>query len=1078
MIQRIINFSLNNRFLILIASLGLIFGGIYSLQNIPIDALPDLSDTQVIIYTPWSGQAPQIIQDQVTYPITTKMVSIPKSKVVRGYSFYGYSFVYVIFEDGTDPYWARSRVLEYLSSLSSKLPKKAVPSLGPDATGVGWAFMYALNSKTRSLNELKSIQDWYLKYQLSSIEGVSEVASIGGFVKQYQVAIDPEKLRAYNISISDVAAKIEQSNGEVGGGSLELAEKEFLIRIPAYIHSLEDLQKVAVGVDAKGTPITLEEVGVVQLGPEPRRGIAELNGEGETVGGIVIVRYGANVLQVIKDVKKMLEEVMASYAPDITYTITYDRSTLIHKSINTLQRTLIEESIVVAIVCAIFLWHFRSVLVAIIILPISVLCSFLIMYCQGISSNIMSLGGIAIAIGAMVDAVIIMIENVHKHMEHEEQKIPHWEIIKKASIEVGPSLFYSLLVIAISFIPVFTLQAQEGRLFKPLAFTKTYAMVAASLLSITLAPVLMGYCIRGKIMPEEKNPINRFFIHIYQKIIPHIIQYRKIVIVAAALLTLSVFFPWNWLITDRLPDGTIKSFSAKIGKLFPYQNLGSEFMPPLYEGDLLYMPTTFPGISVTEARAFLQQTDKIIMSFPEVHTVFGKTGKAETATDPAPLDMVETTIQLKDQASWPKIAIQNAEGQVVDFRKRTLEELLAAMNSSLQFPGINNTWTMPIKTRIDMLSTGFKTPVGIKVTGRDLAELQRIGIALETVIKHVPGTVSAFADRIMEGNYIILDINREALGRYNLSIGDVQEALSFALSGDVVTTTVEGLERYGITLRYNRDFRSDLNALRSIVIPTAGGAQIPFGELGELKVVKGPMQIKSEGSIPTAWVYIDIANVDIGSYLVAAQKAVKEATLQGTMSLPPGYTLFWSGQYEYMKRAKKQLEIALPITILLIFLLIYLSTRSPPKTFIILCALPFSLVGAFWLLYLFGYNLSVAVWVGIIALAGLDAETGVVMLLYLDLAYEEWVAKGKMQTTQDLQEAIYYGAVKRVRPKIMAATVIIMGLVPIIWSHGVGADLMKRIALPMIGGVCTSTIMNLFVYPAIYFMWKKNKLIA
>jgi len=1076
MIQKIILFSLKNRFLVLVVSLGLIFGGLFALRNIPIDALPDLSDTQVIIYTPWQGQAPQIVQDQVTYPITAQMVSIPRAKAVRGFSFFGFSFVYVIFQDGTDLYWARSRVLEYLNSLSFKLPKKVQPTLGPDATGVGWAFMYSLDSKTHSLEELRTIQDWHLKYGIGAVEGVAEVASIGGFVKQYQVSVDPVKLRAYNISISDVSAAIEQSNGEVGGGSLELAETEFLIRIPGYVRSLEDLKKVAVGVGNNGTPITLDEIAVIQFGPEARRGLAELNGEGETVGGIVVVRDQANTRKVIEDVKTRLDQLMKSYAPGITYTITYDRSTLIEKSIDTLKRTLIEEGIVVGLVCIIFLFHFRSVLVAMIILPVSVLASFLIMYFQGISANIMSLGGIAIAIGAMVDAVIIMIENVHKHKEREATSVSHWEIIQKASLEVGPSLFYSLLLIAVSFLPVFTLEGQEGRLFKPLAFTKTYAMAAAALLSITLAPILMGYCIRGKILPEEKNPINRFFIGLYQRVIYRIIQYRLRVLIGAFFIILWTFFPWNWAITNRLPEGGAKDVASLIGKAFPYQNLGSEFMPPLYEGDLLYMPTTFPGISVTKARELLQQTDKIIKTFPEVSTVFGKIGKAESATDPAPLDMIETIIQLKDEDAWPKVAIANASGQLVDFRKRTRDELVDAMNAALQFPGLNNAWTMPIKTRIDMLSTGFKTPVGLKVTGQDLHELERIAIEIETVMKQVPGTTSAFADRILGGNYLFLDIDRNEIQRYGLTLEKVQEALQMALSGEIVSTTIEGIERFAITLRYNRDYRNNLDALRDVLIPTPTGSEIPFGMVGKVKISKGPMQIKSENATPTAWVYVDIANIDVGTYIHDAQKRVNNALASGTIRLPPGYNIFWSGQYEYMVRAQKQLLIAVPITILLIFFILYLNTRSTIKTFIILMALPFSLVGSFWLLYLFGYNLSVAVWVGIIALAGLDAETGVVMLLYLDLAYDEWCKKGKMQNEQDLSDAIYYGAVKRLRPKIMAAAVIIMGLLPIIWSQGVGADVMKRIALPMIGGVCTSTLINLFVYPAIYFMWRRRQL--
>ena len=824
MLRAIIDFSLRNKFVVLLATLALTLAGIFALRNIPLDAIPDLSDTQVIIYTEWQGQAPQIVQDQVTYPITTKMLSVPRAKVVRGYSFYGFSFVYVIFEDGTDPYWARSRVLEYLSSLSGNLPKNVTPSLGPDATGVGWAFMYSLNSKERSLAELRSMQDWYLKYQLTSVEGVAEVASIGGFVKQYQVTVDPTKLRAYNLSIAEVSMAIKKSNGEVGGRSIEMAEKEFILRVRGYVQSIDDLRKVAVGVGANGVPILLDQVANVQLGPEMRRGIAELNGDGETVGGIVVVRYGANARQVIGDVKKRLDQAMKGLPPDVSYTVAYDRTALIDRAVATLEEKLIEESIVVALVCIAFLLHFRSALVAIIILPVAVLISFAVMYRQGISSNIMSLGGIAIAIGAMVDAVIIMIENAHKHIERDGGKKPHWQIIRDASIEVGPTLFYSLLVITVSFIPVFALQAQEGRLFKPLAFTKTYSMAAAALLSITLAPILMGYFIRGRIPTEERNPINRFLIWLYHPVIDFVIRRRWAVIASAALIVAWVFLPWNRLVTNYLPPGPLRSASLAVGKLFPFQNLGSEFMPPLYEGDLLYMPTTFPGISTTKAREVLQQTDKIIKSFPEVHHVFGKIGRAETATDPAPMDMIETTIMLKDEKDWPAVDIKNQSGKTVAHRKRTVDELTDAMNAAIQFPGLNNAWTMPIKTRIDMLATGIKTPVGIKVAGADLAQLERIAGEIETVIRQVPGTSSVFAERVMGGNYIEFNINRDEIARYGLALGDVQEVLEVALGGMPLTTTVEGLERYSINLRYDRDFRENLEALKQIIVPTPTGA--------------------------------------------------------------------------------------------------------------------------------------------------------------------------------------------------------------------------------------------------------------
>ena len=1076
MLRSIIDFSLKNKFIVLLATLALVLGGIYALRNIPLDAIPDLSDTQVIIYTEWPGQAPQIIQDQVTYPITTKMLSVPNAKVVRGYSFYGFSFVYVIFADGTDPYWARSRVLEYLSSLTSRLPKSVTPTLGPDATGVGWAFMYSLNSKQRDLAELRSMQDWYLKYQLNSVEGVAEVASIGGFVKQYQVTVDPTKLRAYNIPISDVSRAIQRSNGEVGGRSIEMAEKEFILRVRGYIEKIEDLQKVAVGVGSSGTPILLGDVANIQLGPDMRRGIAELNGEGETVGGIVVVRYGANAKEVINNVKKRLDEAMKGLPPDVTYSVAYDRTALIDRAVKTLEEKLVEESIVVALVCILFLLHFRSALVAIVILPVAVLISFVVMYSQGLSSNIMSLGGIAIAIGAMVDAVIIMIENTHKHIEHDGGKKPHWEIIRDASVEVGPTLFYSLLVITISFVPVFALQAQEGRMFKPLAFTKTYSMAAAALLSITLAPILMGYFIRGKMIPEEKNPINRLLIWFDHPVIDWVIRFRWLVISNAVLIVAWVFFPWNALVTNHLPEGHLKTVATTVGKAFPFQNLGTEFMPPLYEGDLLYMPTTFPGISPTKAREILQHTDKIIKSFPEVHHVFGKIGRAETATDPAPFDMVETTIMLKEETEWPVVDIKNPEGKVTAHRRRTPDELTSAMNAAIQIPGLNNAWTMPIKTRIDMLATGIKTPVGIKVAGPNLVSLERIAEQIETIIRKVPGTASVFAERVMGGNYIEFNIDRDQIARYGLSVADVQDVLEVALGGMPLTTTVEGLERYTVNLRYDRDYRENLEALREIIVPTMQGAQIPLGQLASIKTVRAPMGIKSEAAVTNAWIYVDVKDIDIGTYVQMAQRAVNDAVANGMLKLPSGTNIFWSGQYEYMQRAKQRLMVVIPITLFLIVLIIYLNTQSAVKTAIVLLAVPFSLVGAFWMLYLFNYNLSVAVWIGIIALAGLDAETGVVMLLYLDLAYDEWRKSGKLNSLVDLRDAIYHGAVKRVRPKAMTAAVIIAGLLPILWSHGAGADVMKRIATPMIGGVVTSTLMELIVYPAIFFIWRSRRI--
>jgi Cu(I)/Ag(I) efflux system membrane protein CusA/SilA len=1092
MLKAIIEFSIRNKFLVLAATAVLICAGVYSLRRIPLDAIPDLSDTQVIIYTEWPGQAPQIVQDQVTYPITTKMLSVPRAKAVRGYSFYGYSFAYVLFEDGTDPYWARSRVLEYLGSLQSGLPAGVIPRLGPDATGVGWAFMYSINSKNHDLAELRSMQDWFLRYRLSGVEGVAEVASVGGFVKQYQITVDPLRMRAYNLSISDVAMAVQRSNGEVGGRSLELSEKEFILRVRGYIQNIEDLRRISVGLGQGGAPIRLGDVANVQLGSDMRRGVAELDGQGETVGGVVVVRYGVDTRQVIQSVKERLDQAMKSLPEGVTYTIAYDRTALIDRAVRTLQEKLIEESIVVALVCLLFLMHLRSSLVAIVILPIAVLASITIMYGQGLSSNIMSLGGIAIAVGAMVDAAIIMIENAHKHLERDGGKKAHWDIIRDAAVEVGPTLFYSLLVITVSFLPVFTLQAQEGRMFKPLAFTKTYSMAAAAILSLTLAPVLMGIFIRGKIPSEERNPLNRFLIWLYHPLLDFVIRFRWCVIIGAAFVVGWVFFPWNAWIVQPLPEGAVKTFAARLNPPFPYQNIGSEFMPRLYEGDLLYMPTTFPGISPTKARELLQQTDQIIARFAEVKHVFGKVGRAETATDPAPMDMLETTIMLNPEEEWPAVDIKDSEGKVVAHRRRSTEELTSALNAAVQIPGLTNAWTMPIKTRVDMLATGIKTPVGLKVAGPELAELERIAGQLEVLIRRVPGTSSVFAERVMGGNTIEFDIDRDAIARYGLGIRDVQETLEVALGGMPLTTTVEGLERYAVIMRYNRDYRENLEALSEILVPikvssasnpamgsvsgNAALAQIPLSQIAKVRVVASPMGIKSEGGVPNAWIYVDVQGSDLGGYVRAAQKAVSEALKTGELTLPPGYGITWSGQYEYMQRAEQRLLVVVPLTLLIIILIIYLNTKSWTKTAIVLLAVPFSLVGAFWMLHLSGYNLSVAVWVGIIALAGLDAETGVVMLLYLDLAYEEWKREGRLKTPSDLRDAIYHGAVKRVRPKAMTAAVIIAGLMPILWSHGTGADVMKRIAMPMVGGVVTSTMMELLVYPAIFFLWRRRSL--
>jgi Cu(I)/Ag(I) efflux system membrane protein CusA/SilA len=1049
MIGRVIDFSLENRFLVLLMGAFIVLSGYFALSRTPLDAIPDLSDVQVIVFTEYPGQAPRIVEDQVTYPITTKMLAVPFAKVVRGYSFFNFSFVYVIFEDGTDLYWARSRVLEYLSQLQGQLPRGVAPQLGPDATGVGWAFMYTLTSPSRDLQQLRTIQDWFLKYELTAINGVSEVASVGGYVKQYQVTVDPEKLRAYDIPLGRVRQAIQRSNNEVGGRVMEMSETEYILRVKGYVSDPKELAVAAVGARPDGTPIRISDIGSVSLGPDMRRGIAEWNGEGETVAGIVIIRYGVNALDVIHRVKQKLAELKTGLPEDVEIHVAYDRSGLIERSIETLREKLLEESLAVSIVCVAFLFHFRSALVAVLTLPMAVLMAFTIMYAQGIGANIMSLGGIAIAIGAMVDAVIIMIENVHKHIERDKGKKPHWDIIRDASIEVGPTLFYSLLVITVSFIPVFTLEAQEGRMFKPLAFTKTYSMAAAAFLSITLAPVLMGYFIRGRILPEHRNPLNRLLIAVYHPVIEFVLRHKGIcwAVIGGAALTVAV----TW---------------------WPYSRLGSEFMPPLYEGDLLYMPTTLPGISITKARELLQQTDRIIKQFPEVHHAFGKIGRAETATDPAPLSMIETTIMLNPEEEWPEVDITDMNGAVVAHRRRTPDDLIDAMNAAIQFPGVTNAWTMPIKTRTDMLSTGIKTPVGIKVSGADLTRLQSIGEQIEAVVRGVPGTLSVYAERVVGGNYVNFTINREEIARYGLTLGDVQDVIASAIGGMNVSTTVEGLERYPINLRYPRELRDNLDLLKEILVPTPMGQHIPLGQLADLEVTKGPPGIKTENSRPNTWIYVDIRNIDVGTYVAHAQQVVKDAISRGEVELPAGYNIVWSGQYEYMQRAQQRLLVVLPITLLIIVLIIYLNTRSIFETFIVLLAVPFSLVGAIWLIWLLDYNMSIAVWVGIIALAGLDAETGVVMLLYLNVAYREWIEKGAMKNLGDLREAIYHGAVQRVRPKAMTVSVILAGLMPIMWSHGTGADVMKRIAVPMVGGVVTSFVMELLVYPAIYFLWK------
>lgn len=1035
MIERIIEWSIKNKVLVVLLTILGIGYGVYSLFSTPIDAIPDLSDVQVIIYTEDKGKSPRIIEDQITYPLTTSLISVPGSKVVRGYSFFGYSLVYVIFEDGTDIYWARSRVLEYLNYAQKRLPAGVVPTLGPDASGVGWVYEYALTSDKHSLQELRSFQDWYLKYGLSTVSGVAEVASIGGYVKQYQVTLDPSKLQAYNIPISAVEMAIKNGNSDAGGEVMEISEMEFMIRGRGYLKSIDDIRSIPVKTTISGTPVRLGDIATVTLGPEMRRGVAELDGKGEVAGGIVIMRYGENAQAVINNVKKKLRELQTGLPPEVKIVPTYDRSGLISRAIDNLTHKLIEEIIIVALVCALFLFHARSAFVAVFTLPTAILLSFIIMRLQGINATIMSLGGIAIAIGAMVDAAIIMIENAHKHLEHEHlkpesQRLPHWEVILRSSKEVGPALFWSLLVITVSFIPVFTLEAQEGRLFKPLAFTKTYSMAAAAILAVTMVPVLMGFFIRGRIKPEHKNPINRFLISVYHPVVTWVLKYPKTVIVSAIIIVALT--------------------------VVPFSKLGSEFMPPLYEGDLLYMPTTMPGVSITKAKELLQQTDKIIRSFPEVERVFGKAGRAETATDPAGLDMLETVIQLKPQNEWRK--------------GMTPEKLINELDAAIKFPGLTNSWTMPIKTRTDMLSTGIKTPIGVKISGANLDTLQMIGAQVEAALRTVPHTVSAFAERAVGGNYLDINIKRNEAARYGLNISDIQSVIQSALGGMNITTTVEGLERYPVNLRYSRELRDNIDDLKRVLIPAPNGQQIPLGQVASFETSKGPMVIRSEGSRPNSWVFVDIRGTDIGSYIKNAQKAVHDK-----VSLPTGYSIIWSGEFEYMERMQKRLMVIIPLTVFIILILLFLNTRSLTRTAIILIAIPFSLVGAVWLLYILGYNTSLAVWVGLIALAGLDAETGVIMLLYLEQAFDSAKSKGQL-TLAALKDAIDHGAVKRVRPKIMTASVIIAGLLPILWSDGAGSDIMKRIAAPMVGGVITSVLMELLVYPAIFYLWKKRSI--
>jgi Cu(I)/Ag(I) efflux system membrane protein CusA/SilA len=1028
MITALIEYSIKNKFLVLVATVFVIVAGIRAMLHTPLDAIPDLSDVQVIVFTEYAGQAPQVVEDQVTYPLTTAMLAVPFAKVVRGYSFFGMSFVYIIFEDKTDMYWARSRVLEALNSLGGKLPRGVTPSLGPDATGVGWVFQYLVESDRHDLQQLRSIQDWFLRYELTSLNGVSEVASVGGFVKQYQVVVDPNRLLAYNIPLQRVRDAIQRSNNDVGGRLVEMGETEFMVRGLGYIKTREDLENIPLMTDKKGTPVLVKNVAEVKIGPELRRGLLDYNGTGEAVGGVIVMRYGENALDVIDRVKTRLEQLKPGLPEGVSIRPVYDRSHLILRAIDNLKRTLVEESVIVAIVCVVFLFHIRSALAGIITLPVGVLVSFIIMEQQGINANIMSLGGIAIAVGAMVDAAIVMIENVHKHLEHNTEGKDHWEVVREASVEVGPSLFFSLLIIAVSFLPVFTLEAQEGRMFTPLAYTKTYAMLGAALLAVTLVPVLMGYLIRGRIMPESKNPVNRFLIWIYHPIIKLVLKMKLLVVLLAVAALAAAWLPW--------------------------QRTGSEFMPPLNEGDLLYMPTTLPGISITKARELLQQTDKIIKSFPEVEDVVGKAGRAESPTDPAPLSMLETVITLKPRISW-------REGM-------TMEKLIDELDKSIQFPGLTNAWTMPIKTRIDMLSTGIKTPVGLKLMGDDLERLSKIGEQVEAVIRNVPGTASVYAERVTGGNFLDFTIKREEAARYGLTVGDVQDIIMTAVGGINITSTVEGLERYPVNLRYGSELRDSPERLRRILIPVPTGAQIPITQVADISIKKGAPAIKSENARKNAWVFVDISGVDIGSYVKKAQQAVAEK-----VELPPGYSIVWSGQYEYMVRAKQKLMVVVPATLVIIFLLLYLNFKNITESLIVMLSVPFALTGGLWFIDYLGYNLSVAVAVGFIALAGVAAETGVVMLIYLDISYREYRQKfGERFSRVHLNMAIEHGAALRVRPKMMTVVAIIAGLAPIMWSSGTGSEVMKRIAAPMVGGMLSATVLTLVVVPAIYGLWR------
>ncbi|MBY0493327.1 MAG: CusA/CzcA family heavy metal efflux RND transporter [Cyanobacteria bacterium] len=1030
MIEKLIAFSARNAFIVLLLMLAIVGGGVWAIRNTPIDAIPDLSDVQVIVTANWEGRSPTLVEDQVTYPIVTALISAPNVKVVRGFSYFDVSFVYVIFKDGTDLYWARSRVLEYLNGLQGRLPGGVTPVLGPDATGVGWAFEYALVDRTgkHDLSRLRTLNDWYVQYWLRSVTGVAEVAPVGGYVKQYQIEVDPNALLSYNMPIDMVIAAVRRSNNDVGGRVVEWTGREYMVRGRGYFQNVADIEQVGLGAKPDGTPILVRDVGRVHLGPDMRRGVAELNGEGDVAGGIVVVRYGVDTYGVIENIKRAVAEKVQPALPEgVEFVTTYDRSALIERAIDNLQEKLVEEMLIVSLVCVVFLWHFRSALVAILTLPLSILLSFMAMKYIGLGSNIMSLGGIAIAIGAMIDAAIIMIENAHKHLEHDAGTRPRREILIEAAQEVGRPLFFSLLIITVSFLPIFTLEAQEGRLFKPLAFTKTFAMGFAALISVLVVPYLMVLFIRGKIAPEAKNPVNRFLIWLYHPFVKLVLRHKFVTLLAAVLMMAST-----------VPV---------------YLRLGSEFMPPLYEGTLLYMPITLPGASVQTAQQILALQNKIIKQVPEVASVFGKAGRAISATDPAPLEMIETVINLKPEAEWRP--------------GMTPEKIEAELDRMVRLPGVANAWTMPIKARTDMLSTGIRTPVGIKIFGPKLEPINGIGTQIEGALGSVRGTRNVFSERVTGGYYVDFTIKRDQIARYGLTVQDVEMVIESAIGGANITTTIEGRERFPVNVRYQRYYRSDVNAIRRTLISTPGGMQIPIEQVAEISLTTGPTVIRTEQAQLLGYVYVDVADRDIGGYVDEAKRVVTEM-----VKLPEGYYLEWSGQYEYMLRAQESLMLVIPVTLLIVIVLLYFNTQNLTKVAIVLLAVPFSLIGAFWLIYLLGYNLSVAVWVGIIALAGVDAETGVVMLLYLDLAYERFKRDGRMQSLEDLHTAVEDGAVQRLRPKMMAVAAILLGLLPIMWGAGAGADVMKRIAAPMVGGVISSFALQLLIYPVIFAIWK------